>query len=424
MSKQPRSRPYEVLVALRYTRARKTHQNRNPFVSFISFASMAGIALGVAALIVVLSVMNGFQKEVRDRMLSVVSHIEVIAPPEINSLDKPVDWGAVLQQVKQHPRVLAGAPYVISQGMLSSGESVRGTLVRGIVPAAEAGVADLGQKMRAGSLDTLTPESYNIALGVDLARGLRLQVGDRVVLISPQGNVTPAGVVPRMRQFTLSAIFESGHFEYDSALALVNWEDAARVFRNAGTQGLRLKTDDPLDAPLVARQLLATLPPNLAARDWGQINRNWFAAVQVEKRMMFIILTLIIAVAAFNLVSSLVMTVTEKRADIAILRTLGASPRSIMLIFMLQGALVGVLGSAIGVVGGTLLALNVDTVYSFFGLQLIPKGIYFIDYLPSDTRLADVFTIGVTAFVMSILATIYPSWSASRINPAEALRHE
>jgi lipoprotein-releasing system permease protein len=259
---------------------------------------------------------------------------------------------------------------------------------------------------------------------VDLARAMQVRVGDRVVLIAPQGNITVAGMVPRLKQFNVTGIFESGHFEYDSALALVNRDDAERLFRNGSVQGLRLKTTDPLEAHEVSRQLLAVLPSNLAARDWGQINRNWFAAVQVEKRMMFIILTLIIAVAAFNLVSSLVMTVTEKQADIAILRTLGASPRSIMAIFMLQGALVGLIGSVLGVAGGTLLALNLDTVYGALGLELIPKGIYFIDYLPTDTRAADVLAIGLTAFVLSILATLYPSWSASRVNPAEALRYE
>ena len=257
---------------------------------------------------------------------------------------------------------------------------------------------------------------------------LRLQVGDRVVLISPQGNVTPAGVVPRMRQFTLSAIFESGHFEYDSALALVNWEDAARVFRNAGTQGLRLKTDDPLDAPLVARQLLATLPPNLAARDWGQINRNWFAAVQVEKRMMFIILTLIVAVAAFNLVSTLVMTVTDKRADIAILRTLGASPRSIMGIFVVQGAMVGVIGTVAGLALGLGVAFNIDVLVPalerLLGASFLPKDIYLISRMPSDPQQADILPVALISLALAFVATLYPSWRASRVNPAEALRYE
>ncbi len=423
--------PFEFQVALRYTRARKRNSKRNRFVSFMSVASMAGIALGVAALIVVLSVMNGFQKEVRDRMLSVVSHIEVIEPPELNAPlqpggeIKPFDWDAVLRIAKEDKRVVAGAPYVLSQAMLTSGDSVRGAIIRGIVPSAEAGVADIGSKMRAGKLDSLQPGEFNVALGIDLARAMRVRPGDKIVLISPQGNITPAGMVPRLKQFTVTGIFESGHFEYDSALALIAMSDATRLFRAGGSlNGLRLKTVDPLDAHLVAHDLMTRLPANLVARDWGQINRNWFAAVQVEKRMMFIILTLIIAVAAFNLVSSLVMTVTEKQSDIAILRTLGASPRSIMGIFMLQGALVGVLGSVLGVVGGTLLAMNVDTLYRVVGLELIPKGIYFIDYLPTDTRPADVAWIGLTALVLSILATIYPSWSASRINPAEALRYE
>jgi len=427
--------PYELQVALRYTRARRRNDRRNRFVSFMSMASMAGIALGVAALIVVLSVMNGFQKEVRDRMLGVVSHIEVLAPPELTGANAPpgssgssasssVNWDAVLKTAKEDPRVVAGAPYVLSQAMLTSGDSVQGAIIRGIVPAAEAGVDDIGKKMAAGSLDTLTPGDFNVAIGIDLARALRVRMGDKIVLIAPQGNITPAGMVPRLKQFTVTGVFESGHFEYDSGLALIAYQDAQRLFRSSSQEGLRLKTIDALEAYKVAADLMARLPPNLIARDWGQINRNWFSAVQVEKRMMFIILTLIIAVAAFNLVSSLVMTVTEKQSDIAILRTLGASPRSIMGIFMLQGGLVGIIGSIIGVVGGTLLAENVDAVYSALGLQLIPKGVYFIDYLPTDTRPHDVAMIGVTALVLSVLATIYPSWSASRVNPAEALRYE
>jgi len=418
--------PYELQVALRYTRARRRNDRRNRFVSFMSMASMAGIALGVAALIVVLSVMNGFQKEVRDRMLGVVSHIEVLAPPELTgSKAPPVDWDSVLKTAKEDPRVVAGAPYVLSQAMLTSGDSVQGAIIRGIVPSAESGVDDIGKKMAAGSLDSLAPGDFNVAIGIDLARALRVRMGDKIVLIAPQGNITPAGMVPRLKQFTVTGVFESGHFEYDSGLALIAYQDAQRLFRSEGSmQGLRLKTVDALEAYKVAADLMGRLPPNLIARDWGQINRNWFSAVQVEKRMMFIILTLIIAVAAFNLVSSLVMTVTEKQSDIAILRTLGASPRSIMGIFMLQGGLVGIIGSIIGVVGGTLLAENVDAVYSVLGLQLIPKGVYFIDYLPTDTRPHDVAMIGVTALVLSILATLYPSWSASRVNPAEALRYE
>ena len=415
---------YEFKIGWRYIRSRAGSQGeRNAFVSFISMASIIGIALGVAALIVVLSVMNGFQKEVRDRMLSVVSHIEILA----TSPNSP-DWNAVMQSLGRHPRLVAAAPYALAQAMLSGGDQMRGAVIRGIDPALEGGVADAIRTLRLGQASDLQPGSFNMILGADLARALRVRPGDKVVVIAPQGNFTPAGVIPRLKQFTVSGIFESGHFEYDSALAMIHRDDALRLFRESAVTGLRLRVIDPLDAPQVAREVLAALPPVLAdqlvARDWGQINRNWFAAVQVEKRIMFVILTLIIAVASFNLVSSLVMTVTDKRADIAILRTLGASPASIMKIFMVQGAIAGLGGTALGLVGGVLFASNVDAIYSALGLQLIPKGLYFIDYLPTDLRAGDVLSIGITAVVLAILATLYPSWRASRINPVESLRHE
>ena len=411
--------PFELILGWRYTRAGRATR-RNGFISFISGVSMLGIALGVAALIIVLSVMNGFQKEVRDRMLGVVSHIEIYAA---DGAALP-DLAGTLATVGAHPQVVGAAPFIATQALLARGEDMKGVIVRGIDPALEPRVTDLAQQPGGSALLRLRPGEFGVVLGGELARALGVRTGDPVTLVAPGGQVTPAGVLPRLKQMMVVGTFDSGHYEYDAGLVLLHVDDAARIFRLEGASGIRLKLRDLHQAREVAADLALRLGPQVLVRDWTRQNRTWFAAVQVEKRMMFIILTLIIAVAAFNLVSSLVMTVTEKRADIAILRTLGASPRSIMLIFMLQGALVGVLGSAIGVVGGTLLALNVDTVYSFFGLQLIPKGIYFIDYLPSDTRLADVFTIGVTAFVMSILATIYPSWSASRINPAEALRHE
>jgi lipoprotein-releasing system permease protein len=384
---------------------------------------MAGIALGVAALIVVLSVMNGFQKEVRDRMLSVLSHIEVVAT------HKPLmDWQAVVDQSKRHPLVRAGAPYVSGQAMLTRDDIVRGVMVRGIEPKLEAGVSEVGTQVIAGTLNDLIPGEFGIAIGKVMAFQLGARVGDRLALIAPQGTVTPAGVVPRVRQFTVVAVFESGHYEYDSTLVLTAMEDAARLFRVEGVSGVRLRTDDMQQAPRVAGELMAGLPSGLLARDWSGENRNWFAAVQIEKRMMFIILTLIVAVAAFNLVSMLVMTVTDKRSDIAILRTLGASPRSIMSIFVVQGALVGLLGTLLGVVLGTVLALNIGSVVGFverlFGFQVLPAGVYFINHLPSDLHASDVITIGLTSCVLALAATIYPSLSASRVRPAEALRYE
>ncbi len=415
--------PYELQVGLRYTRSGKRSGRRNGFISFISALSMAGIALGVAALIVVLSVMNGFQKEVRDRMLSVLSHIEVVAT------HKPLlDWQAVVDQSKRHPLVRAGAPYVSGQAMLTRDDIVRGVMVRGIEPKLEAGVSEVGTQVIAGTLNDLIPGEFGIAVGKVMAFQLGARVGDRLALIAPQGTVTPAGVVPRVRQFTVVAVFESGHYEYDSTLVLTAMDDAAKLFRVEGVSGVRLRTDDMQQAPQIAGELMAGLPSGLLARDWSGENRNWFAAVQIEKRMMFIILTLIVAVAAFNLVSMLVMTVTDKRSDIAILRTLGASPRSIMGIFVVQGALVGLLGTLLGVVLGTVLALNIGSVVGFverlFGFQVLPAGVYFINHLPSDLHASDVITIGLMSCVLALAATLYPSLSASRVRPAEALRYE
>jgi lipoprotein-releasing system permease protein len=415
--------PFELFVGLRYTRSGRRAGRRNGFISFISALSVAGIALGVAALIVVLSVMNGFQKEVRDRMLSVLSHIEVVAA------SRPLqDWQRVIDQARTHPMVVAGAPYVSGQAMLTRDESVRGVLVRGIDPALEPRVSELGAQVVQGRLDALVPGEFGIALGRVLARQIGVGTGDRIALIAPQGTVTPAGIVPRVRQFTVVAVFESGHYEYDSTLVLTALDDAARLFRVDGVSGVRLKTSDMQQAPRVAAELMRMLDPALYPRDWSSENRNWFAAVQIEKRMMFIILTLIVAVAAFNLVSMLVMTVTDKRSDIAILRTLGAAPRSIMAIFVVQGALVGLLGTLLGVTLGTLLALNVGETVAFverlFGFQVLPSGVYFISYLPSDLHWSDVVTIGLTSCVMAFAATLYPSLRAARVRPAEALRYE
>ncbi len=417
------SLPFELYVGLRYTRGGRQATRGNPFISFISALSVAGIALGVAALIVVLSVMNGFQKEVRDRMLSVLSHIELIATAE-----PLTDWRALAGIATAHPRVRAAAPYVSGQAMVTRDDLVRGVLVRGIDPAREPGVSDLGSQIVEGRLTDLVDGEFGIALGKVLAWQLGLRLGDRLALIAPQGTTTPAGVVPRVRQFTVVAIFESGHYEYDSTLVLTALADAARLFRVEGVSGIRLRTDDMQQAPAIAQELVRSLPPGLAARDWSQENRNWFAAVQIEKRMMFIILTLIVAVAAFNLVSMLVMTVTDKRSDIAILRTLGAAPRSIMLIFVVQGALVGLLGTVAGVSLGTVLALNIGEVVGalerLFGFQVLPSGVYFINHLPSDLHPADVLSIGLTSCLMALVATLYPSLSAARVQPAEALRHE
>jgi len=414
--------PFEWTLGWRYTRAGK-RSGRNSFISFISLISMSGIALGVAALIVVLSVMNGFQKEVRDRMLSVLAHVEVF-----DASGSLPDWRATSQEVLKNPQVRGAAPYVEAQAMVMRDDVVRGIMVRGILPDQEPKVSAVASQIVAGALTNLQPGEFSIVVGSELARSLRLKLGDKLTLIAPQGQVTPAGVLPRLKQFTLAGVFEAGHYEYDASLAFIHMDDAEKLFRLSGPTGLRLRVDDMQRAPEVAADLSATLNGNFYIRDWSQQNRNWFAAVQTEKRMMFIILTLIIAVAAFNLVSTLVMTVTDKQADIAILRTLGASPASIMKIFVIQGALVGLLGTAIGISLGVLVALNVDVIVPFieavFHVQFLPRDIYLISALPSDLRWPDVWQISGLSVVLAFLATLYPSWSAARVRPADALRYE
>ncbi|HYD79333.1 MAG TPA: lipoprotein-releasing ABC transporter permease subunit [Paucimonas sp.] len=414
--------PFEWLVGLRYTRAGK-RSARNSFISFISLISMAGIALGVAALIVVLSVMNGFQKEVRDRMLSVLAHIEVVGA--YGSLP---EWRETAREAFQSKEVKGAAPYVMAQSMLLRDDNMRGAVIRGVLPQEEPKVSDVAKQVRQGSFDDLRAGEFNIVLGGELARALRVEVGDKVTLAAPQGNVTPAGVVPRMKSFRVVGLFEAGHFEYDSTLAFIHLDDAMKLYRMDAPSGLRLKIADMQRAPEVAHDLSRILSGDIFISDWSRQNRNWFAAVQTEKRMMFLILTLIIAVAAFNLVSTLVMTVTDKQADIAILRTLGAAPRSIMKIFVIQGGLVGLIGTALGVTLGVIVALNVDVIVPFIerllGIRFLPSDIYLISALPSDLRWPDVWTIGGVAVALAFAATLYPSWAAARVRPAEALRYE
>jgi len=415
--------PYELVLGWRYTRAGRATR-RNGFINFISGVSMLGIALGVAALIIVLSVMNGFQKEVRDRMLSVVSHIEILAPNG-GALE---DATRTMVEARRNPEVTGAATFISAQALVARGEDMRGALIRGIDPAHENEVTDLGNATAPGVLDRLVPGQFGIVLGIELAHALGVRIGDPVTLVSPNGQVTPAGVVPRLKQMTVVGTFDSGHFEYDSALALVHEQDAARIFRLEGPSGVRLKLRDLHQAPEVARQLAASLSGEVLVRDWTQQNKTWFAAVQVEKRMMFIILTLIVAVAAFNLVSTLVMTVTDKRADIAILRTLGASPKSIMGIFVVQGAMVGVIGTLAGLGLGLLIAYNIDVIVpaleQLFHASFLPKDVYLISKMPSEPQQADILPITVISLVLAFVATLYPSWRASRVNPAEALRYE
>ena len=428
MQPQSVSIPYELFVGLRYTRARKKVSGGNRFISFISFTSMLGIALGVAALIVVLSVMNGFQKELRARILGVASHVQITGPS--NEL---ADWQTVVTEAGADAAVVGAAPYVNAQGLLSTGPAVRGTVVRGILPQEEAKVAEIGSHMLAGRLDALREGEFGIVLGSELARAVGVRLGERITLIAPQGLVTPAGVLPRLKQFRVVGIFEVGMFEYDSGLALIHMADAQKLYSMAGrVSGVRLKLADLFQSRQVAAALTTRLQAGQRGEyyisDWTRSHANFFRAVQIEKNVMFIILMLIVAVAAFNIVSTLVMAVTDKRADIAILRTLGASPGGIMRIFIVQGTLIGVIGTLIGVIGGILLALNVSTVVPFieslFGIKFLAKDIYYISELPSDLQRSDVLTIAIMSLVLSLLATLYPSWRASRVNPAEALRYE
>jgi lipoprotein-releasing system permease protein len=415
--------PYEWQIGWRYTRAGRAGR-RNRFISFISGVSMAGIALGVAALIIVLSVMNGFQKEVRDRMLSVISHMELF---DAQGGALP-DWQATATAARGDARVVGAAPFVSAQALVSQGEAMRGAVIRGIDPVREAEVTDLARSLQRGVLESLQPGQWHVVLGAELARLLGARIGDKVTLISPSGQVTPAGVVPRLKQFTLTGVFESGHYEYDSGLALIHLDDAARLFRTEGPTGVQLRLADVQQARDAAADLQQRLGPLVTVRDWTRTNRNWYDAVQVEKRMMFIILTLIVAVAAFNLVSTLVMTVTDKRADIAILRTLGASPRSVMGIFVVQGAASGVIGTLSGVALGLLVAANIDVIVPMIeralGVAFLPGSIYVISRMPSQPMAADIVPITWISLLLAFVATLYPSWRAAQTNPAQALRYE
>lgn len=413
--------PYELFIGLRYTRAKK----RNHFISFISLISLFGITLGMTALITVMSVMNGFQKEVRARILGVASHVQISGFD--NSL---TSWRQTAKEASRHPSVEAAAPFVSAQGMVSYNQAVHGAIVRGVLPEKENAVADFADMMVSGQLKNLQPGEFGIVIGMELARSLGAFRGDKIVLISPQGQVTPAGILPRLKQFTVTGIFEAGHFEYDSGLVLIHMKDAQKLYRMAdgAVSGVRLKLHDLFDAPKVVQDLPGMLTGAFYISDWTQQHANYFRAIQIEKRMLSLILALIIAVAAFNIVSTLVMAVTDKQSDIAILRTLGASPRSIMKIFIVQGTFIGVAGTFLGVTGGMLLAYNVGEVVAFiewiFSVEFLSNEIYYISKIPTDPQVGDIVTVAVVSFVLSLLATIYPSYRASKVNPAEALRYE
>lgn len=415
--------PFELLIGLRYTRAGRRGRRKDGFMSFISTISVSSIALGVMALIIVLSVMNGFQKEVRDRMLSVLSHVEVV-----HITGSIPDWKALSETILTEKHTVACAPYVAGQGLLNRRGNLRGIALRGIDPTYEPQVSDVAKTLGESTLSTLKAGDFGVILGRDLARLLRVNVGDKVTLIVAKGNTTPAGFVPRMKQMTVKGLFQSGHYEFDSTLVFTHIDDAAALFRTGGPTGIRVKLDDINLAPTVTQHLLMKLPADYYATDWTRQNRTWFAAVQVEKRMMAVILFLIVLVGSFGLVSTLVMTVTEKQSDIAILRTLGASPQSIMTIFVIQGYIVGLIGVLLGTGLGLAISCNLDVIVPaiehLFGVEFLPREIYFISQMPSDPRASDIVPIAVVSFLASLLATLYPSWRAARTHPAQALRHE
>jgi lipoprotein-releasing system permease protein len=413
-------RPLELFVGLRYTHSkRRTH-----FISFISMTSMLGIALGVTALITVLSVMNGFEKELRDRILGMASHATVTT-----YAGRLADWPALSQTLKAEPSIQAMAPYVQGESMLSQGKRVSGALIRGVMPEMEGGVSDVVSHINGGDLGKLIEGEYRIILGSELAIALGVGIGDSVTVVSPQVTIGPTGILPRLRRFTIVGIFEVGMFEYDRGVALVHIRDAARLFSlEDNVTGLRLKLEDIYDAPALARKLSVQLQGDYRVEDWTRQHANFFRAVKTEKRVMFIILTLIVAVAAFNIVSTLIMVVTDKRSDIAILRTLGTSPRSIMTIFIIQGVVIGVLGTALGVAGGIGLALNVETIVpaieQFFNVEFLAADVYYISDVPSELHWKDVWVMASVSMGLCLLATIYPAWRAARTQPAEALRYE
>ncbi|PCH62930.1 MAG: lipoprotein-releasing system transmembrane subunit LolC [Gammaproteobacteria bacterium] len=412
--------PLALYVGLRYTRAKR----RNHFISAISLVSILGLAVGVMVLITVISVMNGFQKEIRDTILGATSHVT------ISGIDgRLTDWQSLVEQSLQYDHVEGAAPYVRGEGMISSGGKVNGTIVRGILPDREGAVSDFGNKMLEGTFDSLVPGKFNIILGFDLARAVHARVGDKITLITPQATVSPVGVLPRLKRFTVSGIFRIGNYQYDNALALTHIDDAAKLFRLPGqVNGIRLKLDDMDSAPAVSKDLLNGLSDVYFVSDWTKSNVNYFKAVETEKSVMRIILFLIVAIAAFNIVSTLVMLVTDKEADIAILRTLGASPGNIMRIFIVQGTIIGTIGIILGTIVGILLATNVGVIVpaieGFVGRELFSSEIYYLSGVPSEFRWDDLITIVTWSFILTVLATLYPAWRASRLQPAEALQYE
>jgi lipoprotein-releasing system permease protein len=413
-------KPLILYIGLRYTRAKR----RTQFISFITLTSVLGIALGVTALIAVLSVMNGFEAELRERILGMTSHSTITG--RSGDLE---NWQQLEQRLKGQKHIEGAAPFVEGEVMLNADRRVSGTMLRGIDPSYEPRVSEVGDKMKAGTLKDLKAGEYGIILGAELANYLGAMVGDKITVISPQLNATPAGVMPRLKRFTVVGVFQVGMFEYDRNMALIHLTDAQKLFRLGDTvSGLRLKLDDLFNAPELSRQLAIQLYDEYRVSDWTKAHDNFFRAVKTEKRVMFIILMLIVAVAAFNIVSTLVMVVTDKRGDIAILKTQGLTSASVMGIFIVLGAIIGVVGTLLGTVGGVLLALNIETIVPaierLLGLKFMAADVYYISEVPSKLLWSDVYTIAGMAALLSLLATLYPAWQASKVNPAEVLRYE
>jgi len=413
-------KPLSLYIGLRYTGAKR----RTQFISFITLTSVLGIALGVTALITVLSVMNGFEAELRQRILGMTAHSTITG--RSGELD---NWQGLQTTIKDYPHIEGTAPFVKGQVMINSGRRVSGSLLRGIIPSEEIAVSDVADKMTIGELGLLQAGKYQIVLGSELASYLGASVGEKVTIISPQVNSTPAGIIPRLRRFTVVGIFEVGMYEYDRNMAIIHIDDAKKLLRLENkVSGLRLKLDDLFNAPQITHQIAKKLYGRYFVRDWTQAHSNFFQAIRTEKRVMFIILLLIVAVAAFNIVSTLVMVVTDKKADIAILKTQGLSPMAVMRIFIILGGIIGLVGTLLGTVGGVLLALNVETIVpaieEFFGVNFMAADVYYISSLPSKLVWMDVGVIAVVAFSLSLLATLYPAWQASKVNPAEVLRYE
>lgn len=412
-------KPLSLFIGARYANIKR----RDHFITFISIVSMLGIALGVMVLITVLSVMNGFTKEIRGRILSITPHVMIMG------WQKPLnDWQAVAAQLKDNPEIEAVGPYIDGQGMITRGREVHGIMVKGIDPDTIDGVFPLQAALKTGDLDLLTPNSYGVMIGTYLAKQLGVGVGDKITLVIPEMSVSLAGAAPRLKQLTVKGIFEVGYV-YDSGYAFINIADAAKIYKtHGGVTGLQLKLTDPFAAPRVAQALKEQFRGRYHVVDWTVLNGTYFSAVKMEKTMMFFTLMMILAIAVFNLISTLVMVVTDKRADIGVLRALGASSRKIMGIFIAQGAIIGVTGTILGVVSGILLALNVTELVTFleqtFQVKFLSADVYFISFLPSQLLMKDVILIGSSALLLSLLATIHPAWRAAKVQPAQALRHE